>query len=45
MSEVSEFCLEKVEDLHVSAIKYSLHSLHKSTCEIMLNLTKMHGIG
>ena len=45
MTKVSEFCIEKAYNSHISAFKYSLPSLHKNiaTCEIILNLTKMHG--
>jgi len=42
--KISKFYPEKVSNLYVSAFKYSLPSLHKSSLDekIMLNLTKMH---
>ena len=43
MSKVSELCVERKKNLHISALKYSVHSLHKSSLRvIMLNLLKMH---
>jgi len=36
MSKDSEFCLEKVQNLHVSAFKYSLPSLLKSSIHVKL---------
>jgi len=40
VSKVTEFCIEK-KNLHVTAFKYSLLSLHKTTTrQIVLNLTE-----